>query len=127
MLPSWKVRDPELSPLDLLIAPSGNIVVSSEHPFGAANAMTTVREYDQANGCFRRLLVSNYVSSFGSREGHALGRMTDSMARLKTKSSLSIRNWKLLWRRCEVASLERPRWNFLFVSYVVRKETILNR
>jgi DNA-binding beta-propeller fold protein YncE len=38
MLPSWEVRDPELSPLDLAIAPSGNIVVSSEHPFGAANA-----------------------------------------------------------------------------------------
>jgi hypothetical protein len=46
MLPPWKVRDPELSPLDLFIAPSGNIVVSSEHPFGAANAMTTVSEYD---------------------------------------------------------------------------------
>jgi hypothetical protein len=89
MLPSWKVRDPELSPLDLLIAPSRNIVVSSEHPFGAANAMTTVREYGQANGRLLRLLVPNYVSSFGSREGHALGRMTNSIARLKTKSSLS--------------------------------------
>lgn len=38
MLPSWKVRDPELSPLDLVIAPSGNVVVSSERPFDAANA-----------------------------------------------------------------------------------------
>ena len=35
-MPSWKVRDPELSPLDLAIAPNGNIVVSSEHPFGAS-------------------------------------------------------------------------------------------
>jgi hypothetical protein len=127
MLPSWKVRDPELSPLDLLIAPSRNIVVSSEHPFGAANAMTTVREYDQANERLPRLLVPNYVSSFGSREGHALGRMTDSIAGLKTKSSPSIRNWKLLWCRCEAASLERPGRHFLFMSYVVRKETILNR
>ncbi len=31
---SFSVADPELSPLDLAIAPNGNIVVSSEHPFG---------------------------------------------------------------------------------------------
>jgi hypothetical protein len=54
MLPSWKVRDPEISPLDLAIAPNGNIVVSSEHPFGSANAVTTIREYDYADG---RLVV----------------------------------------------------------------------
>src|ERR1700722_14914941 len=40
------VGGPEISPLDLAIAPNGNIVVSSEYPFGAADAMTTVREYD---------------------------------------------------------------------------------
>jgi hypothetical protein len=57
MLPSWKVRDPELSPLDLAIAPSGNIVVSSEHPFGAANAVTTIREYDHVDGRLARVLV----------------------------------------------------------------------
>jgi hypothetical protein len=34
-LPVLLVSDPELSPLDLTIAPDGNIVVSSEHPFGA--------------------------------------------------------------------------------------------
>jgi DNA-binding beta-propeller fold protein YncE len=54
---SWKVRDPELSPLDLAIAPNGNIVVSSEHPFGAANAVTTIREYDHADGRLVRVLV----------------------------------------------------------------------
>ena len=32
--PSRLVEDPELSPLDLAIAPNGNIVVSSERPFG---------------------------------------------------------------------------------------------
>jgi hypothetical protein len=57
MLPSCKVRDPELSPLDLAIAPNGNIVVSSEHPFGAANAVTTIREYDHADGRLLRVLV----------------------------------------------------------------------
>ena len=30
------VTDPELSPLDLKLAPNGNIVVASEWPFGAA-------------------------------------------------------------------------------------------
>jgi sugar lactone lactonase YvrE len=57
MLPSWKVRDPELSPLDLAVAPSGNIVVSSEHPFGAANAATTIREYDRDDGHLVRIFV----------------------------------------------------------------------
>jgi hypothetical protein len=44
------VADPELSPLDLAIAPNGNIVVSSERPFGAEDAVTTVREYDARDG-----------------------------------------------------------------------------
>lgn len=38
------VSDPELSPLDLAVAPNGNIVVSSEYPFGSPNAVTSVRE-----------------------------------------------------------------------------------
>jgi DNA-binding beta-propeller fold protein YncE len=42
--PSWNVRDPDLSPLDLAIAPNGNVLVSSEHPFGAPDAATTVRD-----------------------------------------------------------------------------------
>ena len=44
------VDDPELSQLDLAIAPNGNIVVSSEHPFGALDAVTSVREYDPKDG-----------------------------------------------------------------------------
>lgn len=48
--PTRLVTDPELSPLDLAIAPSGNIVVSSERPFGAPDAVTTVREYDAGDG-----------------------------------------------------------------------------
>jgi hypothetical protein len=48
--PSRLVSDPELSPLDLAIAPNGNIVVSSERPFGARDAATTVREYDAVDG-----------------------------------------------------------------------------
>jgi len=41
--PSRLVSDPELGPLDLAIAPNGNIVVSSEHPFGLTDAITSVR------------------------------------------------------------------------------------
>ncbi|SHK40140.1 hypothetical protein SAMN05444159_3167 [Bradyrhizobium lablabi] len=73
MLPSWKVRDPELSPLDLTIAPSGNIVVSSEHPFGAANAVTTIREYDHADGRLARVLVPKYGVRFRKPRGLRFG------------------------------------------------------
>ena len=48
--PSRLVTDPELSPLDLAIAPNGNIVVSSECPFGATDAATSVREYEARDG-----------------------------------------------------------------------------
>ena len=64
MLPSWKVRDPELSPLDLAIAPNGNIVVSSEHPFGAANA---------ADGHLVRILVPNDRVRFQKPRGLRFG------------------------------------------------------
>jgi hypothetical protein len=73
MLPSWKVRDPELSPLDLAIAPNGNIVVSSEHPFGAANAATTIREYDRADGHLVRILVPNDRVRFQKPRGLRFG------------------------------------------------------
>lgn len=46
--PERLVSDPELSPLDLAVAPNGNIVASSEHPFGVADAVTSVREYGAA-------------------------------------------------------------------------------
>ena len=73
MLPSWKVRDPELSPLDLAIAPNGNIVVSSEHPFGAANAVTTIREYDHVEGRLERVLVPKYGARFQKPRGLRFG------------------------------------------------------
>jgi DNA-binding beta-propeller fold protein YncE len=44
------VEDHDLSPLDLAIAPNGNIVTSSEVPFGAEDAVTSVREYDPRTG-----------------------------------------------------------------------------
>jgi DNA-binding beta-propeller fold protein YncE len=44
------VTDPRLSPLDLKLAPNGNIVVASEWPFGAPDAVASVREYDPLTG-----------------------------------------------------------------------------
>ncbi len=73
MLPSWKVRDRELSPLDLTIAPSGNIVVSSEHPFGAADAVATIREYDHTDGHLVRVLVPRNDVGFQKPRGLRFG------------------------------------------------------
>ncbi|HTX27358.1 MAG TPA: hypothetical protein VME19_10105, partial [Streptosporangiaceae bacterium] len=51
------VTDPKLSPLDLKFAPNGNIVVASEWPFGAADAVPSVREYDPVTGQLARVLL----------------------------------------------------------------------
>jgi hypothetical protein len=67
--PSWAVSDTELSPLDLAIAPNGNIVVSSEHPFGAADAVTTVREYDAADGRLVRVFYPSGLAEFRRPRG----------------------------------------------------------
>jgi hypothetical protein len=50
------VHDPELSPLDMAVAPNGNIVVSSEWPFGDPHAHTTIREYLPSTGELVRVL-----------------------------------------------------------------------
>jgi hypothetical protein len=69
------VRDPELSPLDLAIAPNGNIVVSSEHPFGRSDAVATIREYDSADGHLVRVFSSN--GRAGLRKPRGLRFSTD--------------------------------------------------
>jgi hypothetical protein len=73
MQPSRLVTDPELSPLDLAIAPNGNIVVSSEHPFGVSNAVTTVREYDAADGRLVRIFRPAGLAEFRRPRGLRLG------------------------------------------------------
>jgi hypothetical protein len=67
--PSCLVADPELSPLDLAIAPNGNIVVSSERPFGAVDAVTSVREYDAMDGHLVRVFSSNGKAEFRKPRG----------------------------------------------------------
>lgn len=44
------IDDDEVSPLDLAVAPGGNVLVSSEYPFGAPNAVASIREYDGTSG-----------------------------------------------------------------------------
>ena len=67
--PSRLVDDPELSPLDLAIAPNGNIVVSSERPFGPVDAVTSVREYDTTDGHLVRVFSSNGKAEFRKPRG----------------------------------------------------------
>jgi hypothetical protein len=66
---NWAVRDPELSPLDLAIASNDNIVVSSERPFGVPNAVTTIREYDSADGHLVRVLSPGGSAGFCKPRG----------------------------------------------------------
>ncbi len=63
------VADPELSPLDLAIAPNGNIVVSSERPFGAVDAVTSVREYDHGDGHLVRVFSPSGKAEFRKPRG----------------------------------------------------------
>jgi hypothetical protein len=67
------VTDPELSPLDLTVAPSGNIVVASEWPFGAPDAVTSVREYDPATGRLVRVLKPDRSIGFRRPRGLRFG------------------------------------------------------
>ena len=67
--PSRLVADPELSPLDLAIEPNGNIVVSSERPFGAVDAVTSVREYDPTDGHLVRVFSPNGKADFCKPRG----------------------------------------------------------
>jgi DNA-binding beta-propeller fold protein YncE len=67
------VTDPELSPLDLKVAPNGNIVVASEWPFGAADAVSSVREYDPASGQLVRVLMPDRSVGFRRPRGLRFG------------------------------------------------------
>jgi DNA-binding beta-propeller fold protein YncE len=68
------VTDPELSPLDLTLAHNGHIVVASESPFGAPDAVVSVREYDPDTGRLLRVLAPDQSIEFrrprGLRFGH---------------------------------------------------------
>ncbi len=67
------VEDPELSPLDLAVAPNGNVVVSSEHPFGTLDAVTTIREYDPESGRLVRVFSASGLAEFRRPRGLRFG------------------------------------------------------
>ncbi len=71
--PRRLVTDPELSPLDLTVAPNGHIVVSSEFPFGASDAVTSVREYDPATGQLVRVFAPTPSLEFRRPRGLRFG------------------------------------------------------
>jgi outer membrane protein assembly factor BamB len=71
--PSWRIQDSDLSPLDLAIAPNGNVFVSSEHPFGAPDALTTIREYDPVDGRLVRVLAPDRGIGFRKPRGLRFG------------------------------------------------------
>jgi hypothetical protein len=71
--PRRLVTDPELSPLDLTLAPNGHIVVTSEFPFGAADAVTSVREYDPTTGHLVRVFVPDRSLEFRRPRGLRFG------------------------------------------------------
>lgn len=67
------VDDPQLSPLDLVMAPNGNVVVSSEWPFGAGDASTSVREYDGTTGHVVRIFKPDGSVCFRNPRGLRFG------------------------------------------------------
>ena len=67
------VSDAELSPLDLTIAPGGNLVVSSEWPFGSPGASATIREYDPSTGRLVRVLTPDPAVTFTRPRGLRFG------------------------------------------------------
>ena len=67
------VRDPELSPLDLLLAPNGDLLVASEYPFGAVQAVTTIRQYDSDTGQLVRVFRPNATVQFRRPRGLRFG------------------------------------------------------
>jgi hypothetical protein len=96
------VTDPELSPLDLAIAPNGNIVVSSEHPFGSSDAVTTIREYDAFGGHLVRVFLQPDRSNSASLAADALLWTVASAAWPRMRLSLSISRAVNVWGpRCD--------------------------
>jgi len=67
------VDDRELSPLDLTVAPNGNIVVASECPFGSPSAIATIREYDPATGKLARVFSPDAEVGFARPRGLRFG------------------------------------------------------
>ncbi|NPT41888.1 hypothetical protein GNZ12_11280 [Paraburkholderia sp. 1N] len=73
LLASRFITDNAVSPLDLTIGPNGNVLVSSEFPFGEPDAVCTVREYDSSNGSLVRVFRADPNISFHRPRGLRFG------------------------------------------------------
>jgi DNA-binding beta-propeller fold protein YncE len=71
--PRRLIADPELSPLDLTVAANGHIVVASELPFGAVDAVTSIREYDPMTGHLVRVFTPDHSLEFRRPRGLRFG------------------------------------------------------
>jgi hypothetical protein len=60
---SMCARSRTRSPVDVAVAPNGNIVVSNEHPFGVGDVVTSAEEYSAANRCLIRVFSAG-ISKF---------------------------------------------------------------
>ncbi len=67
------VDDPELSPLDLTVAPSGNIMVASEWPYGSPHAKASIREYGPSTGRLIRVFAPDPAVGFARPRGLRFG------------------------------------------------------
>ena len=67
------VSDPDLSPLDMALAPNGHIVVASEFPFGASDAVSTIREYEPSSGRLVRVFRPDASMHFRRPRGLRFG------------------------------------------------------
>jgi DNA-binding beta-propeller fold protein YncE len=63
------ITDDAVSPLDLTIGPNGNVLVSSEFPFGKPDAVCTVREYDSSTGSLVRVFRVDRKTNFRRPRG----------------------------------------------------------
>ncbi|SIO50852.1 hypothetical protein [Paraburkholderia phenazinium] len=63
------ITDDAVSPLDLTIGPNGNVLVSSEFPFGKPDAVCTVREYDSSTGSLVRVFRVDRKTNFHRPRG----------------------------------------------------------
>jgi hypothetical protein len=67
------VDDPELSPLDLTVAPNRNIMVASEWPYGSPHAKATIRDYDPSTGRLVRVFAPDSAVGFARPRGLRFG------------------------------------------------------
>jgi DNA-binding beta-propeller fold protein YncE len=119
-IPTWQVDDRELSPLDLTIAPNGNVVVSSERPFGAPDAVTTVREYDASDGRLVRVLSASGLAEFRKPRGLRF----DHRGRLYCVAQDEVVAFDFTTGTCLGAVVRQPRLNGQALMFIPGDEPI---